>query len=266
MKTATVENDGDSVDMLNVKNKATHFESQAIAIEQVLEDNFLFKPSLQADILFLGDSYSNIYSLEGMNWGSAAGLSEHISYNMRKPIDRIIMNDAGAYATRLALSNELKRGRNRLAGKKVVIWEFAARELSVGDWKLLDLTLNEDYESEFFIPEEKTAVTVTGIVNETSKVPMPNTVPYKDHLVAVHVTNLKDMNTGKDLGESVVYLSSMENNNWTAAAKLRNGQEIQLKLYNWNEFADKFGSINRSELQYDELSLADPCWGILIKK
>lgn len=266
IKKTTVQNFGDIVDMLTLNNKKAHFEPQFIEVEQILEDNFLFQPSLQSDILFLGDSYANIYSLEGMNWGSAAGLSEHISQNIQKPIDRILMNDAGAYATRLALSNELKRGRDRLEGKKVLIWEFAARELSVGDWKILDLTLNEDYESEFFIPEENTSVTVTGIVSETSKVPMPNTVPYKDHLVAVHVTNLKDMNTGKDLGESVVYLSSMENNTWTAAAKLRNGQEIQLKLYNWNEYADQFGAINRSELQDDELSLADPCWGILIKQ
>ncbi|MBC8757404.1 hypothetical protein H2O64_22230 [Kordia sp. YSTF-M3] len=266
IKKATVQNFGDIVDMLNIHDKNDFVNPQAIEIEQILEDNFLFKPSTQSEILFLGDSYSNIYSLEGMNWGSSAGLSEHISENMRKPIDRIIMNDAGAYATRLALSNELKRGRDRLEGKKVLIWEFAARELSVGDWKILDLTLNEEYVSNYFIPEEKTSVTVTGIVRETSKVPMPSTVPYKDHLVAIHLTDLKDLTTGKDLGESVVYLSSMENNSWTDAARLRNGQEIQLKLYNWNDYTDKFGSINRSELQDDELSLADPCWGILIKK
>lgn len=261
----TVKNYGDIVDMLTINAKENHFQQQFIEVEQILEDNYLFKPSTQSEILFLGDSYSNIYSLEGMNWGSAAGLSEHISQNMRMPVDRIIMNDAGAYATRLVLSNELKRGRDRLEGKKVLIWEFAARELSVGDWKILDMKLNEDYVSEYFIPEKETSYTVTGIVRETSKVPMPNTVPYKDHLVAIHVTDLRDMNTGKVLGESVVYLSSMENNKWTAAARLRNGQEIQLKLYNWNEYTDKFGSINRSELQDDELSLADPCWGILIK-
>lgn len=265
-KKVTVRNHGDIVDMLTVENKDNLFETQSIEIEQVLEDNFLFKPSTQSDILFLGDSYANIYSLEGMNWGSSAGLSEHISKNMHKPVDRIQMNDAGAYATRVSLSNELKRGRDRLAGKKVVIWEFAARELSVGDWKLVDMKLNEDYVSEFFIPAQDTSHVVTGIVSETSQVPMPNTVPYKDHVVSVHITNLKDLKTGKELGEAVVYLSSMENNSWTAAAQLRNGQEIQLKLYNWNDYTDKFGPINRSELQDDELSFADPCWGVLIKK
>jgi alginate O-acetyltransferase complex protein AlgJ len=32
-------------------------------------------------------------------------------------------------------SEELTTGEDRLAGKKVVIWEFAARELAVGNWK-----------------------------------------------------------------------------------------------------------------------------------
>jgi alginate O-acetyltransferase complex protein AlgJ len=29
-------------------------------------------------------------------------------------------------------------GEDRLAGKRVLIWEFASRELSVGDWKPID--------------------------------------------------------------------------------------------------------------------------------
>lgn len=265
-KQARISNYGDIVDMLNVENKENHFTAQSIEITQILDDNFLFKPTKQSDILFLGDSYANIYSLEGMEWGTSAGLSEHISNNMQKPVDRIQMNDAGAYATRLSLSNELKRGKDRLAGKKIVIWEFAARELSIGDWKIIPMELNTEYISEFFVPQEKTSVTVRAVVSETSQVPIPNTVPYKDHVVSLHITNMKDIDTGKTLGESVVYLSSMENNVWTDAARLRNGQEITLTLYNWNEYTDQFGAMNRSELQDDELSFADPCWGILIKK
>ncbi|WP_420573930.1 alginate O-acetyltransferase AlgX-related protein [Kordia sp.] len=259
----TVSNYGDIVDMLTMEGKDNYFETQTVEIEQILEDNFLFKPSRQSDILFLGDSYANIYSLEAMNWGTSAGLSEHISMYMQKPVDRIQMNDAGAYVTRLSLSNELKRGKDRLEGKKVVVWEFAARELCFGDWKIVPMQLNEDYVSEFFVPEEKTSVTVTGIVSETSNVPIPNTVPYKDHVVSVHLTAMKDIGTGKELGESVVYLSSMKDNVWTAAARLRNGQKVTITLHDWNTFSDRYGAMNRSELQDDELSFADPCWGIL---
>jgi alginate O-acetyltransferase complex protein AlgJ len=50
-------------------------------------------------------------------------------------VDVIAQNDSGAFATRKLLSEALGAGEDRLAGKKVVIWEFAARELSVGDWR-----------------------------------------------------------------------------------------------------------------------------------
>ncbi|PTX62934.1 acetyltransferase AlgX (SGNH hydrolase-like protein) [Kordia periserrulae] len=263
-KNITVENYGDIADMLHIDKKDLQLQPQKVAITQVLDENFLFKPSSQSDILFLGDSYANIFSSEIMNWGSAAGLSEQLSNHMQKPVDRIQMNDAGAHATRVALSNELKRGKDRLAGKKIVIWEFAARELSFGDWKLINIELNENYISNFFVPKEQQSVTVTGIVSETSQVPIPSSVPYKDHLVSAHITALKNIETGEALGESVVYLASMKDNVWTDAARLRNGQKVTLTLYNWNDFSETYGAVNRSELQDDELSFEDPCWGILL--
>ena len=50
-------------------------------------------------------------------------------------VDVIAQNDSGAFATRQALARELAGGEDRLAGKRVVVWEFASRELAVGDWK-----------------------------------------------------------------------------------------------------------------------------------
>jgi hypothetical protein len=74
-----------------------------------------------------------------MGWGASAGLAEHLALALNQTVDALRRNDAGAHATREMLALELKRGCNRLAGKKVVVWEFAARELAQGDWKLLDL-------------------------------------------------------------------------------------------------------------------------------
>lgn len=70
-----------------------------------------------------------------MGWGEGAGLAEHLAYHLGQPIDWIARNDAGAYATREMLSSQMAQGRNRLAGKRVVVWQFAARELAVGDWR-----------------------------------------------------------------------------------------------------------------------------------
>ncbi len=98
-------------------------------------DGDLWLPGRNAEILVLGDSFSNIYSLPSMEWGASAGLVEQLSYYLRKPVDRIVRNDAGAYATREALFSETADGRDRLQGKRVVVWQFAARELAFGNWK-----------------------------------------------------------------------------------------------------------------------------------
>jgi hypothetical protein len=89
-------------------------------------------------VLLFGDSFSNIFSLEGMGWGAAAGLGPQLSLALGRPMDVIAQNDSGAFATRQALARELSAGEDRLQGKRVVIWEFASRELSVGDWKPID--------------------------------------------------------------------------------------------------------------------------------
>ena len=86
-------------------------------------------------MLVLGDSFSNIYSLESMGWGTSAGFVEQLSYALRRPIDRLVQNDQGAFATRAML----QRDPRRLDGKRVVVYQFAARELAFGDWKVLDL-------------------------------------------------------------------------------------------------------------------------------
>ncbi|MEO6603920.1 MAG: hypothetical protein ABIQ16_28815 [Polyangiaceae bacterium] len=92
----------------------------------------------KAEVLLLGDSFSNIFSLEGMGWGSAAGLGPQLALALQRPVDVIAQNDAGAFATRRTLARELAGDADRLQGKRVVIWEFASRELSAGDWKQID--------------------------------------------------------------------------------------------------------------------------------
>jgi len=80
-----------------------------------------------------------MYSLATLGWGESAGFAEQLSYTLQRPIDRIVQNDQGAHATRGLLARELGRGADRLAGKRVVIWQFAARELAFGDWRVIQL-------------------------------------------------------------------------------------------------------------------------------
>jgi alginate O-acetyltransferase complex protein AlgJ len=125
--------------MLKLPDEQQLFQPQSVLVHQVQDDSGeAWEPDSAADVLLLGDSFTNIYSLDGMGWGSASGLAPHLALALHRPVDVIAHNDSGAFATRQALSRELQAGQDRLAGKRVVIWEFAARELSVGDWKPLE--------------------------------------------------------------------------------------------------------------------------------
>jgi alginate O-acetyltransferase complex protein AlgJ len=130
---------GDLVDMLKLPDEQQLFQPQSVLIHQVQDgQGNAWEPDPAGDVLLLGDSFTNIFSLEGMDWGGAAGLGPQLALALRRPLDVIAQNDSGAFATRQAVSRELQAGQDRLAGKRVVVWEFASRELSVGDWKRLD--------------------------------------------------------------------------------------------------------------------------------
>ncbi len=137
---AEASNLGDIAVMLRLPPRQRLYEPQRVRLHQVrAADGERWRPRRNASILLLGDSFSNIYSLAGMGWGEGAGFAEQLSFFLQRPLDTIVVNAGGAYAARQRLVRELARGRSRLAGKRLVIYEFAMRDLSGGDWKLLDL-------------------------------------------------------------------------------------------------------------------------------
>jgi alginate O-acetyltransferase complex protein AlgJ len=134
-----VERVGDVADMLKLPEGQSLFLPQRVEIRQLQDSaGTPWEPDADGDVLLLGDSFTNVFSLEPMGWGTAAGLGPQLSRALGRGVDVIAQNDSGAFATRQALARELQSGQDRLANKKVVIWEFAARELSVGDWKEID--------------------------------------------------------------------------------------------------------------------------------
>jgi hypothetical protein len=172
------------------------------------------------------------------------------------------------------LSNELARGRDRLAGKKLVIWEFAARELSFGNWKFLDLKLGEAKPSRFLSLKPGEEIAVSGTVESVSPVPCPGTVPYKDHIEALHLVDIVAANSrGASIqtrdtfrevashSQAVVYLWSMRDNVWTSAARLRPGDRIKLRLRPWPDVSVEYEKFNRTELDDPALQLEEPVWG-----
>ena len=255
---------GDIAAMLKLSSSEKFFPPETVTIRQVVTGNALWRPSKEADVLLLGDSFSNIFSFEAMGWGEAAGFAEHLSFALRRPIDCILRNSDASFATREILSNELARGRDRLAGKKLVIWEFAARELSFGNWKLLDLKLGEAKPSRFLSLKAGEEIAVSGTVESISPVPGPGTVPYKDHIEALHLVDIAGADS-RDAAEShaqaVVYLWSMRDNAWTSAARLRPGDRVKLRLRPWPDVSAQYEKFNRTELEDSALQLEEPVWG-----
>ena len=131
-----VRNTGDAARMLDLPADGLLFPPEAVWLRRVLQpDGSPWRSSRDADVFVLGDSFSNIYALESMGWGTSAGFAEQLSYTLRRPVDRLVQNDEGAFATRAML----RRDPDRLNGKRVVVYQFAARELAFGDWKVIPL-------------------------------------------------------------------------------------------------------------------------------
>jgi alginate O-acetyltransferase complex protein AlgJ len=131
-----VQNRGDIARMLDLPEDHPLFPPETVWLRRILQpDGGLWRPSPGADVLVLGDSFSNVYTLESMGWGTSAGFVEQLSYALGRPVDRLVQNDEGAFATRAIL----QRDPARLEGTRVVVYQFAMRELAFGDWRALPL-------------------------------------------------------------------------------------------------------------------------------
>jgi len=272
----TVTATGDIAAMLKLPATSTLYPPQTVTIQPVTRaDGSSWAPDTTAGVLVLGDSFTNIYSLGAMRWGKSAGFVEQLSFHLRAPVDAILRNDAGAHATRDLLARDLAQGHDRLVGKKIVVWEFAMRELSVGDWKLTDLPaasvaatsppVTATTAGVFYVPSDGGApVRVTATVATVSKFPRPGSVPYKDHIFTVSLTGVAGPGVPAN-SRAVVYLWSMKDNVLTVASGWKPGDRVTLDLKSWNDVSAEYDRLNRSESADESLQLEPPCWGEPVK-
>jgi alginate O-acetyltransferase complex protein AlgJ len=261
-----VANLGDIARMLDLPEPQSRYPTEKVRLRQIrTAENALWRARRSADVLLLGDSFSNIYSLAEMGWGESAGLAAQLSFLLQRPVDRIVQNADGAFASRELLGRELGSGRDRLEGKRLVIFQFAERELAVGDWKLVDLSLGERAPGRFFVPDAGDAVLVSGTIREIAPIPRPGTVPYVDHITAMHLVDLESERAGLSGREAVVYIWGMRDNVLQDAAQFRAGDTISVGLRPWADVADRYDGINRTELENEEVQFEEPTWGEVVK-
>lgn len=109
-------------------------EESVTANEITSWDGELWRPNRTATVLLLGDSFTNVYSQEDLHWGRSGGFAEQLSFHMERSLDVIARNDGSSDQVR----KDLADSPERLDSKRVVVYQFATRELSVGDWPVLD--------------------------------------------------------------------------------------------------------------------------------
>ena len=245
---------GDIAAMLKLPHGNHFFPPETVQLTPVPKG-----PETISEILLLGDSFTNIYSLEAMNWGTRSGLAETLSAKLGRPVDALVRNDAGAFASRQLLAQELNRGSDRLRGKKFVVWEFAMRELAAGDWKMIELPRIDPVKPKKDSPGKsgRSDRIAEAAVLAVSPVPRPHSAPYKDHVMILYL----ELKNGEKI---LVYTVSMKDNVWQAAAKLRPGTTVRLRLYPWADYKAQYGPWNRSELDDDELLILEPFWAEIL--
>ena len=244
-----VRNLGDIAVMLKLPEGQELYPEEEVTIAQVVKkDGTPWESEEGGEALLLGDSFANIYSLEDMGWGTAAGLAEQLSYELQAPVDRIVRNDSGAFATREMLARELARGNDRLEGVKVVVWQFAARELSIGDWKLIELKLGRKATSA--PPAAPPAGTlVTGTIASVSGRPDKNAT-YKNFIMKLHVAGMTDESGTKFAqGEGVVHVFGMKERVILPVAKVKKGMKVRVRLEPWQKVKKRYGTMKAGSLE-----------------
>lgn len=237
-------------------------EFQEVTVHPIFEPGGRFwSPHTGSEILWLGDSFSNIYSAQPMGWGASAGFAEQFSFRLSRPLDALRRNDNGAFATRQMLADDLARSEDRLARKRLVIWQFAARELSQGDWKLIELKVGARPEQKLLVPPAGQTWIIAGIVTAKGATPRPGNVAYRDHVMAVALNNVEVDSRTTTGARTIVYLRSMRDGKLTEAASVQVGQRIRLRIRDWSEVARQYEFINRSDVPGAEMRGQGICWG-----
>ncbi len=229
---------GDLAQMLRLPDGQDQLLPERVVARQVLApDGRLFQPDPAAEILVLGDSFCNIYSMPALGWGESAGLVEQLALAFGGAIDRIAVNDGGAYSSRAALARELAGGSDRLAGKRLVIWAFSERELSHGDWRQIALPAVAPRTD----APRPSARQLRARIVAAAPAPQPGSVPYADGIIALVLESQASQRL-------LAYTWGLRGHRATEAAAWQVGDVLDFDLQPWADQAQALAGYQRSEL------------------
>jgi hypothetical protein len=133
-RTITVRRHGDLVEMLHAQPIERALEPENLACLQVLEPDTKtpYRDAPESEVLILGDSFLRIYEKDEPG---SAGFIAHLARELAQPLTSIV-NDGGASTL---VRQELAHRPKLLTNKKLVIWEFAERDIRFGaeGWQIV---------------------------------------------------------------------------------------------------------------------------------
>ena len=93
----------------------------------------------ESPILLLGDSHTLVFHAGDEMHGAGAGLADQLAIELGFAVDVVGVRGSGATPARI----NLLRRQDNMAGKKLVIWCFAAREFTEapGGWRLVPVII-----------------------------------------------------------------------------------------------------------------------------
>lgn len=265
----TVRSPGDLVALLQLPKDQRLYGEESAAVEVV---ETVGKPG-PAEVMLLGDSFSLIYSGPPLTWGRGAGLGEHLAYHLNAPVDVIAMNGAGA-----TVRQELVRaGRTgRLAATRVLVYEFAVRDLYLNDWPVVELGQVERKlisreavgapvaavapaesatpaaavaaaPAAAAVPADSERLTVRATVVQMSRALNPGTAPYEDALMygKVKIDSVEAGNYGKK--EAIVVFVAMRKRVLVAGAGHKVGESLRLRLVRLKSAPEEIRTMQRSD-------------------
>jgi alginate O-acetyltransferase complex protein AlgJ len=243
---ATVTRLGDLVDMLRLPPDQRLFAAQATEIARVVSaTGTRWTPRGDADVLLVGDSFTNIYSNAAMGWGDSAGFAEHLSLALDRPLDVLAENGGAAAAVRLSLARPENRGR--LAGKRLVIYQFAMRDLVGQHWPVVRLPHAAAPAATPAPPADSSELEIEGTIVQLSRVPDPATAPYASSIGMTRIQVDRVLGGAFDGRELVAGLMVMRDRMLLPAARYTRGDRVRLRLVPFSRAGRAVRSLQRSD-------------------
>ena len=251
---ATATRVGDLVDMLRLPPGQRLFAPQSVPIARVVtESGARWTPRADADVLLLGDSFTNVYSDAAMGWGDSAGFAEHLSLALGRPLDVLAENGGGAAALRLSLARADNRAR--LAGKRLVIYQFAMRDLAGQHWPVVRIDVRRGEPSasaeasadKSGSPGVAAELEIEGTIVQTSRVPDPAAAPYATSVGMTRIS-VDRVVRGQFAGrELIAGFLVMRNRTLLPAARYARGDRVRLRLVPFSRAGRDIRGLQRSD-------------------